>query len=169
MIDWTLHFAYPYIKHIPHVRLKGFVKTNQKKYWERVLRTHTHPWREVTRCISTIPSHVVPMCTCPLPCTQEQRNKLEHSSLLADYREDDEDTAPFDYDDQFTPDLLRRAHELGERIDRYGEGLGIRRRSRIPSYWMYDYKKEESFRLLLVGFAKNLELYEALYPPSATD
>ncbi|KAH6865969.1 hypothetical protein BKA58DRAFT_471887 [Alternaria rosae] len=37
MVEWGLIFAFPYLKHIPNVRLTGCIKTSTKLKWENIL------------------------------------------------------------------------------------------------------------------------------------
>ncbi|KAI4620794.1 hypothetical protein J4E83_005155 [Alternaria metachromatica] len=37
MVEWALIFAFPYLKHIPNVRLAGCIKTCTKSKWEHIL------------------------------------------------------------------------------------------------------------------------------------
>ena len=37
MVDWALVFAFPYLKHIPNVRLTGCIKASTRTKWENIL------------------------------------------------------------------------------------------------------------------------------------
>jgi hypothetical protein len=38
VVDWILTFAFPFIKHIPTIRLTGAMKTHQRKKWELIFK-----------------------------------------------------------------------------------------------------------------------------------
>jgi hypothetical protein len=116
VIDMVLHFAFPYIHHIPTVRLQGCIKTDTKRKWERILlderraRQHGSPhgnydWATAYSEYEGIPPYVMPLCQCPLSCNPEDKRRAGIAFV---------ENIDFDAEGEFSPELVARATRLWE-------------------------------------------------------
>lgn len=102
-VDWILTAAFPFIKHIPTVRLIGCIKTSIKNKWDHILATEylhrnedgwvsDYDWHQEMSAIvnhSATPKHP---CLCPFSCVSPPYELNQ-----------------FDHDDVYTPDMGKRA------------------------------------------------------------
>ncbi|TKA78133.1 hypothetical protein B0A55_02714 [Friedmanniomyces simplex] len=74
LIDWMMCFVLEWVEHIPVIELSGFIKTQTKAKWERVLNSkRPRDWEEYIeserRSFLTLPDYEFPPhCFCPHPC-----------------------------------------------------------------------------------------------------
>ncbi|KAF2491989.1 hypothetical protein BU16DRAFT_529376 [Lophium mytilinum] len=82
LIDWIMVFAVGYIKHIPRVELKGYVKTSLKQKWEAILAderkgiVHDLTTEKAVVQALTI-NNVPPACYCTKPCHFDGMQNIE--------------------------------------------------------------------------------------------
>ena len=126
-VAWVMTFAFKHIRHIPKVILKGYVKTESKKYWEGVLN-HGHDVKNLFAqeiqdrrvVISKTPTkELPPHCFCSKSCFYGRLDYLPemnkcahgpgdrcdcafHQAKRHDYRMAYDDYA-FDFDDTAEP------------------------------------------------------------------
>jgi hypothetical protein len=49
MVEYILNLAFPFVKHVPNVRMSGCIKTSQKTKWEHIFATEYHQRKETYR------------------------------------------------------------------------------------------------------------------------
>jgi hypothetical protein len=166
--DWVLTFAFPYIKHIPKIRLAGCIKTDVRKRWEQVLaeeyhrkegerdhRTDKFNWEEAVARIKSLDVSVPPLCTCPMPCTSnpgrftvDTEGECGNSGSITERKIVFEAMADFDVDDEYTLQLRKRGEKLKRRMIRRGV---------------------EKVHFRIVGPYSDLPRLEEKYPETAAD
>jgi hypothetical protein len=78
VIDWILTFAFPFIKHVPNVYLRGRIKTSLRAKWEDIFATEFKfrkdnnfvgfDWEGAMAAITCQPGYATPVChRCPAP------------------------------------------------------------------------------------------------------
>jgi hypothetical protein len=106
-VDWVLTFAFQFIKHVPTVRLAGYVKKSVKDKWDYILATEykhrndkdwtsSYDHDEAMGRIIGQPAYATPECYCPLSCTDKP--EFVHVN-------------EFDFRDEYTTDMAERAEK----------------------------------------------------------
>jgi hypothetical protein len=125
MAQWIMTLAFPYVKHIPIVRLEGCVKTDVKRAWEMILReeyklrgdveaqqTHGYDWDQEMRTIQSCSFMGAPVCFCPLPCDEMEMWRRGIRDSIRQILSGGGEVLRFDRDDEFTMERYQRALRL---------------------------------------------------------